>query len=242
MATVLPVLRKIQREGWLQKQNGATHWTRQWVVATPTAVYIYDNYKCYKNPKQIINGTDMLSVLPLDGGVGGQNLLCIKTNKEAVYFKCIGYSEQNSWKHTIKVCMNCIKIPISVECKTTTNYNSNFDLIIPYYVGYSFHEIIKDIIACLHKKYIPIKFTPKTIHSNSFCRRKIDFTNHDWNDWKCQDALYCGIKTTDFPKNNVITNGIKLEVDIVDTKQLKTKQTKTAQVTKMEKRTNENEA
>eukprot|EP01084_Bolivina_argentea_P143552 252026_1 len=212
---------EILKEGWLERQNKeqTAIWTRQWIVTTPIALYICNNYKSYKDVNQVIHAADIQSVESSDIGCDGQNLLLIKTNKETICFKCLGFAELNNWKFDIEICMSCIKIPIFVECKTSQEYNCNFELIAPYHGCYALDKIIKNIITYLETKYSPIKFTTKTINSNSYCGKTIDFASFDWTHWESRDT----VTPITFPKDKIIQMGIHLDVDIRDIQYEKTK-------------------
>eukprot|EP01084_Bolivina_argentea_P143553 252027_1 len=205
--------RKIRRESWLETQdpNNKTVWTRDWVVCTATAVHIYENYKCYKDAKKIINGTEMLSILDneLD-----RNLLGIKTNTETVIFRFIGYQQLNSWRYQLEQCQSCISIPISVQCTNDKHYNCNFTLSISH-SGYSVGEIIKDIIFHLENIYDTLEFFAKTIKSNSYCDNTIDCNSAEFNDWQYMKEF----QPSKFTKENVVKKGVILTVDIADKKQ-----------------------
>eukprot|EP01084_Bolivina_argentea_P110813 197803_1 len=171
---------KVLKEGWLQKKSRHIRvWRKRWVVITLNNLITYKTQE--KQEK-----TELFDVEELETISSTQNdgAFCIKTNdKKYIYFKCDKISQKQEWINNIKIFINCIKIPINIECERNADYQSQFELSMPYYsdYDYSIDCIINDIIQYMETKFRYIKFTAIEIKSDSFIGQKIIYNDYDWN-------------------------------------------------------------
>eukprot|EP01084_Bolivina_argentea_P143554 252029_1 len=200
--------KRINAESWLEVQDPDSKavWTRDWVVCTGTAIYICKNYKCYKDLKKIISGADVLSIL--DSELPGHQL-GIKTNKETTILRFIGYLSKNNWKYSLDKLIECVNIPVSVECKKEKRYNCNFPLPISY-SSCRLTDIIDDITFQLESKFDTKKFVAQKIDSASYCGKIIDCNSSQFKK-KCDEFA-----PNIFSKEDVMNKGIILSVDSTD--------------------------
>eukprot|EP01084_Bolivina_argentea_P105690 189276_1 len=114
---------KLLKEGWLKRNSWFGYFTERWVVITFNHLIIYKTQKKQER-------TDFLDTEELDTISSTQNdsVICIKTNdKNCIYFKCDNSAEKQEWINNIKILLNCIKIPVNIECKRNAGYQCQFE-------------------------------------------------------------------------------------------------------------------
>eukprot|EP01084_Bolivina_argentea_P104569 187230_1 len=194
------------KENWLKKESRYIgQWRKRWVVLTPSNLYTYKQRKVYQKATEMIALSDIQSV----SSDATNNILTIHLhNNKHFKFQADSTNDMTDWENAIKGYMNCIKLPIIIECPRNVDYDCNFELTVPYHkdYNYSIDQIVQDAVNYLNKKYHPIKFTPQRIASDSFIGQQISYNDYDWND--------CDVFLANYLKDFVIRNGVHLLVDI----------------------------
>eukprot|EP01084_Bolivina_argentea_P029005 53864_1 len=115
---------RVLKEGWLQKKSRHIHvWRKRWSVVS------LDHLITYKT-KEKREKTELFNAEKLETITSTQNdgVFYVKTNdKNDIYFKCDKLSEKQEWINNIKILINCIKIPIQIECKRNADYQCQFE-------------------------------------------------------------------------------------------------------------------
>eukprot|EP01084_Bolivina_argentea_P260331 439600_1 len=191
---------------WLQKKSKQfSRWRRRWVVLTTPSLYTFKNQEIDKNATEVINLSHIVSVKI---NKDQNTFMLIDRNNATWQFQCENHLQTKQWMNTIIAYVNCINIPITIDCKNKADYCCNFKLPIPYKIEYkhTLYNTITAIIKHLQKKYTPIQFEPIKIISDSFICKQIEYKSYDWDK--------SDINITDFEKEYIIQKGIHLLVDV----------------------------
>eukprot|EP01084_Bolivina_argentea_P029006 53867_1 len=115
---------RVLKEGWLQKKSRYIRaWRKRWVVITLNNIITYKT-KEKQERTELFNAEEFETISSTQNDV----VFCIKINgKNDIYFKCDELLEKQEWINNIKILLNCIKIPIKVECKRNIDYQCQFE-------------------------------------------------------------------------------------------------------------------
>eukprot|EP01084_Bolivina_argentea_P163837 284955_1 len=196
----------IIKEAWLYKKSKHIgRWRKRWTVLTADELFTL------KHKRKDINAspTEKIQLSNINSIDSSCNIIEVTTANQVYEFKANKESDTQEWIDSInKYRYNCIKIPLTVECKRDSDYNDNFQLLVPYdnRYEYSIQTLIVDILNYCQKKHDPsIKFIATRIKSDSFIGQELVYADYDWN--SCADI-------TQYEKIVVEQIGIQLEIDI----------------------------
>eukprot|EP01084_Bolivina_argentea_P029003 53861_1 len=115
---------RVLKEGWLQKKSRYIgKWRKWWVVVTFYNLIIYKTKEKQERAESFTP-----EELETISSTQDDHVFCIKTNdKNCIYFKSDKLSEKQEWINNIKILINCIKIPIQIECKRNADYQCQFE-------------------------------------------------------------------------------------------------------------------
>eukprot|EP01084_Bolivina_argentea_P245938 411682_1 len=118
---------KIIKQGWLSKKSQHLGlWKSRWIVLTAEYLYSFRT--------QTMNGK-VTKIKLLRSLLSSQydTTFRLKANGTSYLFKAQTQIEKQNWIDILdKYTKECVKIPIIVECARNTDFNDNFELIIPY--------------------------------------------------------------------------------------------------------------
>ncbi len=110
----------------------------------------------YDNATEIINLPDLTSV-KINKTENAFMLIDGNKNKNSYQFQSDNELNTKQWMNAIIRYINCIKIPINVDCQRNIDYGCNFKLTIPYHKAYeySLNKLIKTTIKHIARKHHP---------------------------------------------------------------------------------------
>eukprot|EP01084_Bolivina_argentea_P277841 474489_1 len=153
----------IIKQGWLQKKSRHIgSWKSRWTVLTAEYLYTFKNANLSGQPTEIIQLSTIDFVI-----IGLNSLFTITTGKSEYQFKANTDSDRNKWTNSIdKYIHNCVKVVVMVECHRNNDYNSVFELVIPYDQSYlySMNDLVADIIEYMNRKHQPLQFVAQELN------------------------------------------------------------------------------